>query len=96
MNFKSLTVLAVPEETQAATGFVARIFAEIETVPPTGLPLRAEIGGQRIEALGVAQGFEPLLSGFVRAMPQPGDELVIRIGEVTIPTGLIVGDPAIA
>lgn len=96
MNFKSLTVLAVPEEAQAATGFVARIFAEIETAPATGLPLRAEIGGQRMEALDVVQGFEPLLSGFVRAMPQPGDELVVRIGEATIPTGLTVGDPAIA
>jgi hypothetical protein len=96
MNFKNLTVLAVPEEVQATTGFVARIFADIENVPATGLPLSAELGSQRMEALGVVQGLEPLLSGFVRAVPQPGDELVIKIGEVTIPTGLTVGDPAIA
>ena len=96
MNFKSPTVLAVPEEVQTTTGFVARVFAEIESVPATGLPLTAEIGGQRMEALGVVQGLEPLLSGFVRVVPQPGDELVIKIGEVTIPTGLTVSDPAIA
>ena len=96
MTFKKLTVLKVPEEVQSATGFAARVFASIGSVPASGLPLAAELGGQALEAIGVVQSLEPLLSGYLKAPPQVGDELIIKIGNVTIPTGLTVEDPAIA
>lgn len=96
MTFMKLKVLEVSEEVQSATGWVARVFATIDRAPATGLPLTAAIGGQPLEAFGVVQSLGPALSGYVKTAPQVGDELVITIGGVTIPTGLTVEDPGIA
>jgi len=90
MRFKQLTVLRVPEEVQAVTGYAVRVFAAIQEAPATGLPLAADLGGQPLEAVGVVQALEPMLSGYLKTPPQVGDELVIKIGNVTIPTGLAV------
>jgi hypothetical protein len=95
MKFKQLTILRVPEEIQAATGYAARIFAAFEDAPDTGIPLTADLGGQPLEGLGVVQSLEPMLRGYLKTPPQVGDELVIRIGSVEIPTGLTVDDPEI-
>lgn len=93
MNFKQLTLLKVSEEVEADTGYVVQVFAEIEDVPPTGLPLTAELGGQPLEGLSVEQAFEPILSGYLTTLPQAGDELVIKIGKLEFPTGLTVDNP---
>ena len=97
MNFKQLTLLKVSEEVEAATGYVVRVFAAIEEEAPDSVPpLTAELGGQPVEGLGIVQGLVPMLSGYMKTQPQPGDELVIKIGNVEIPTGLTVGNPPIA
>jgi hypothetical protein len=95
MEFTKLTVLSVSEEVQSATGFTFRVYAAIGTAPVNGLPLTAKLGSQPLESLGIEQSLQPLLSGYLRTAPQVGDELVIQIGSVTIPTGLTVEDPAI-
>ncbi|HXD29508.1 MAG TPA: hypothetical protein VN643_00225 [Pyrinomonadaceae bacterium] len=93
MKFKQLTILKVPEEIQSASGFAVRIFAAVEGNLSTGIPLLAELGGQPVEGFGVVQSIEPLLSGYLKTPPEVGDELVIKIDEVEIPTGLIVAEP---
>jgi hypothetical protein len=55
--------------------------------------LTANLGGQPLEGFGVVQSLEPMLSGYLKTPPQVGDELVIKIGNVTIPTGLTVESP---
>lgn len=96
MIAKHLTVLSVAEELQPTSGWVARIFVTLDEMPVNGIPLAAEIGGQRLESLDVTTIDEPVMRGYVKTVPQPGDELVIIFGGTTVPTGLTVGDPAIA
>ena len=93
MEFKQLTILKVSEEVQSVTGFAVRVFAAIEETPAMGTPLRAELCGQPLEGFGVVQSIEPLLSGYLKTAPEVGDELVIKIGSVEIPTGLTVEEP---
>ena len=88
MDFTRLTVLPASEEVQSATGFAFRVYADIGTVPGSGIPLTARLGDQPLESLAFEQSLTAKLSGYVRTEPQPGDELVIQIGSATIPTGL--------
>jgi hypothetical protein len=96
MIAKQLTVLPVVEELRASSGWEARIFVKLDEMPVNGIPIAAEIGGQPLESLDVTTIHEPVMRGYVKAVPQPGDELVIFFGGTTVPTGLTVGDPAIA
>ena len=93
MDFTRLTILRASEEVQAATGFNFRVYADIGKAPGTGIPLTARLGDQPLESLGFEQSLYAQLSGYVRAEPQIGDELVIQIGSATIPTGLTVENP---
>jgi len=95
MIAKELTVLSVVEELRATSGWEARIFVTLDEMPVNGIPLAAEIGGQPLESLNVTTILEPVMTGYVKTLPQPGDELVIIFGGTTVPTGLTVGDPPI-
>jgi hypothetical protein len=95
MTFKEMTLRKVPAEVQAATGYVVRVFVPIEDVPAMGLPLTAELGSEPLEGLGVLLSIEPVLSGYLKTLPEGGEELVIKIGDATMPTGLTVDNPPI-
>ena len=95
MTFNEMTLRKVPEEVQAATGYVVRVFVPIADAPANGLVLTAELGDQPLEGLGVLLSIEPMLSGYLKTLPEPGDELIINIGDETISTGLTVDNPPI-
>ena len=59
------------------------------------LHLTAELGGEPLEALGVLHSTEPVLSGYLKTLPEGDEELVIKIGDAEIPTGLTVDNPPI-
>ncbi|HYP09280.1 MAG TPA: hypothetical protein VER03_23855 [Bryobacteraceae bacterium] len=96
MKFIALTVQRATEEVQASTGFAVRVLAELDTAPSGTFPFSASVGAQPLEGLRVVQSLQPMLSGYLATTPQPGDELVITIDDVAIPTGLTVDDPPIA
>jgi len=95
MTFNEMKLRKVPEEIQAATGYVVRVFIPIEDAPAMDLHLTAELGGEPLEALGVLHSIEPMLSGYLKTLPEGDEELVIKIGDVEIPTGLTVDNPPI-
>lgn len=95
MTFNEMILAKVPEEVQAVTGYVVRVFVPIEEAPTIGLRFTAELGGQPLEALGVLPSIEPMLSGYLKTLPEAGDELIVNIGDETISTGLTVDNPPI-
>lgn len=90
MIFNTLTVHNVTEEVQSTTGWTVRVLAEMDRAPAGTMQFSASVGGQPLEGLRIVRSLQPMLSGYLKTPPQPGDELVIKIADVTIPTGLTV------
>lgn len=90
MTFKSMTVLNAPEEVQAASGWTTAVYVTVEDVAPVMFPFDVQLGDQLLEGLAIGPALGTVLSGYLKAPPQIGDELVIVNGEETFPTGLTV------
>jgi hypothetical protein len=78
MAFVKLVVLPVPEGLRLQLDYAARIFAASDTQLRNHATVIGKLGDQPIDGLEV-QGFGTSVSGFVKQMPQVGDELSLAV-----------------
>ena len=88
MSFNRLLVVRVPEALRPVLDYDARVFVGSDVALHAETSVAAMLGGQPIDGFEVQQPGESL-SGYVKVMPQIGDELRVAInsGEL-VDTGL--------
>jgi hypothetical protein len=88
MAMTRLVVLAVPEELRPTLDYEARVFVGSDVVLHVNSNVAAMLGEQAVDGFEV-QMLGDSLSGYVKSMPQAGDELRIALnsGEF-VSTGL--------
>lgn len=78
MAMTRLVVLAVPEELRSMLDYEARVFVGSDVVLHVNANVAAMLGDQAVDGLEV-QMLGDSLSGYVKSMPQVGDELRIAL-----------------